>query len=408
MDIAIIAIGAELMSGNVTDTNTGFLARLIDSEGWRLVHSCQIDDDPSSIVRAIDNAMQLADVVLTTGGLGPTKDDLTKEVMAQYFGGRLVYNEEAALNVERIFKARGLEMNRLTATQAMVPDCCKVIPNMVGTAPVMWFERSGKVLIAMPGVPREMRHTSSTEVIPRLRALAPHAKPLTHRFAIVEGVSESLVNEGINETPEDWAIRRVKVAYLPQLGYLKMRFDSPDPELADRALSEFYHNLFPFNTIALDDVTPAEALVNILKERHLTLATAESCTGGNIAHKITEIAGCSEVYMGGIVSYSNEMKINTLGVNPKTIKTYGAVSEQTVAEMVAGASRVAGTTTAIATSGIAGPGGGSTEKPVGTVCIGVYHDNEVYTETFRFPGTRTEIIERATVKAIVLLLRKIL
>lgn len=405
MKVSIIAIGDELLLGNVVDTNTPFMASLIDANNWQLVHSCQVHDDPCDILFAIKEGMRRSDVVLTTGGLGPTKDDITKQVLCEYFGGTLVHDESVAANVERIFAERGLPMNPLTASQAMVPDCCKVIPNATGTAPVMWFEREGKILVSMPGVPREMRYTFTREVLPRLRARDSETEvTMHHRYFLLEGISESAVDGKLSDAGSTGALHEIHKAYLPQTGYLKIRLDSTDLPLMERAVMEMEQTYGQY-IFAREDVKPAEALIDCLKGNNLTVSTAESCTGGNIARLITSVAGSSAVYNGTVVSYSNDMKAGVLGVDRAIIDTLGAVSEPVAREMAAGVARIALTDCAISTSGIAGPGGATPGKPVGTVCIGVKTPGGCTATTLHFNGNRTEVIERASVKAIVMLLR---
>lgn len=405
MNVSIIAIGDELLLGNVVDTNTPFMASLIDAAGWQLVHSCQVHDDPCDILFAVKEAMRRSDVVLTTGGLGPTKDDITKQVLCEFFGGSLVHDASVAANVERIFAERGLPMNALTASQAMVPSSCTVIPNASGTAPVMWFERDGKVLVSMPGVPREMRYTFTREVLPRLhRLIANTEHPTLHRFFLLEGISESAVDTKLSSEDCPTLLREIHKAYLPQPGYLKIRLDHTDPDILERAAYEFEQILAQY-IFAREDVKPAEALIDALRARSMTVSTAESCTGGNIAHLITSIAGSSAVFNGSVVSYSNDMKTNVLGVPADMIAENGAVSVPVAAAMADGAAQLAGTHCAVATSGIAGPGGATPGKPVGTVCIAVRTPDGTLSDTYRFTGNRTEVIERASVKALILLLR---
>ena len=377
MNVSIIAIGDELLLGNVVDTNTPFMASLIDAAGWQLVHSCQVHDDPCDILFAVKEAMRRSDVVLTTGGLGPTKDDITKQVLCEFFGGKLVHDASVAANVERIFAERGLPMNALTASQAMVPSSCTVIPNASGTAPVMWFERDGKVLVSMPGVPREMRYTFTREVLPRLHSLIANTEhPTLHRFFLLEGISESAVDTKLSGEECPAELRDIHKAYLPQPGYLKIRLDHTDNDTLAKAAQQF-EQLMGQYIFAREDVKPAEALIDTLRARSMTVSTAESCTGGNIAHLITSIAGSSAVFNGSVVSYSNDMKINGL----------------------------AHTHCSVATSGIAGPGGATPGKPVGTVCIAVKTPSGTHSDTYRFTGNRAEVIERASVKALILLLR---
>lgn len=407
MKVCVIAIGDELLLGSIVDTNTPFIASLADAEGWDMVWSCHVGDEAADIREAVSEGFRRADVVLTTGGLGPTKDDITKQVMCGIFGCGMRRDEEVAANVERIFRERGLKMNDLTTSQAMVPDKCQVVPNAVGTAPIMWFDRDDKVLVSMPGVPREMRYVFVNEVIPRLRSrFSTVVVTHMHRFVNTESISESDVNAAVDLLPGDAALRSVHLAYLPQSGYLRLRVDGADEALLDRAVGEL-RAILGDHVIYEGDLTPAEALVARLCARGLTVSSAESCTGGNIAHLLTLVPGSSEVYMGSVVSYSNDVKHRVLGVGLRTLEENGAVSIPVVEEMVAGAARVAATDCAMATSGIAGPGGAVPGKPVGTVCIAVKTPAGVRSATCRFPGDRREVITRASVKAITMLLREL-
>lgn len=404
MKVTVIAIGDELLLGNIVDTNTPFMASLVDAQGWEMIYSCHVGDSAADIREAIDEGFRRADVVLTTGGLGPTKDDITKKVMCGYFGCGMRLDEGVAANVERIFRERGLKMNDLTASQALVPELCTVVPNAVGTAPVMWFEREGKVLVSMPGVPREMRYVFTREVLPRLSRRFAASSHHFHRFINTEGISESDVNTMIDAVTPSSALQRVHVAYLPQSGYLKLRLDGADDALLDEASAQL-RAMLGKKVIFEGDMSPAEALIERLRARSLTVSSAESCTGGNIAHIITSVPGCSDVFAGSVVSYSNTVKMNLLGVSAGTLGRCGAVSEEVVAQMVEGVAVATGTGCAVATSGIAGPGGATPGKPVGTVCIAAKCLEKVVTETCHFPGDRSEVISRASVRAVIRLIR---
>lgn len=405
MNISVIAIGDELMLGNVVDTNTPFIAELADRQGWKIVHTCHVRDDADDMIFAIKDALRRSDVVLTTGGLGPTKDDITKKVLCEYFNCGLVLNRDVEANVERIFHDRGLEMNELTRSQAMVPEACRVLPNAAGTAPVMWFERDGKVLASMPGVPREMRYTFTSEVIPALRQWAGVSEGLIqHRTLLLEGISESAVQSLVDNLNEAEPLQQVHIAYLPQTGYLKLRLDHTDAGLLDRAIAQV-NEITGGLVIANDDITPAEALIELLRKRGLNVSTAESCTGGNIAHLITSVPGSSAVYEGSIVSYSNVVKMRQLNVPAVDLENHGAVSREVALAMSAGVAEAISTGCAIATTGIAGPGGAVEGKPVGTVWISVKTPAAHHAELFHFNGNRADIIERASVKGIVMLLR---
>ena len=412
MQLTVIAIGDELLIGQVVDTNSGMIARAISPAGWEVNEVRVVADAPDAITDAIDRAFEKTDVIITTGGLGPTKDDLTKNVLARYFGGTLVRDPEVTANIERVFAGRGLKLNPLTADQALVPTSCTVIQNVVDTAPIMWFEREdGKVLVAMPGVPFETE-TMFPEVFARLQERFPTLTRIAHRVVMVAGLTESALAMRLAEW-EEKAPANVHLAYLPKQGVIRLRVDvhaSTQEEaeaLAQKAADEICALLEPGQVIARRDAQPPEILLDMCREHGLTLATAESCTGGNIAHQLTLVPGASDVVAGGIVSYSNHVKQALLGVREETLATHGAVSIPVVEQMAMGATVATGATIAVATSGIAGPGGGSAEKPVGTVCIAAClnrpgEEPRIVSATKRFNGNRSRIIETSTTHAILM------
>ena len=409
MDISIIVIGDELLIGQVTDTNSGWIARHVNPLGWNVKSVKVIGDNESEILKAIDEGFAQADLVLTTGGLGPTKDDITKEAMRKYFGGSMVYDTEVEKNVLEVVEKRHLKINDLTAAQAYVPSSCRVIQNRVGTAPIMWFEREGKVLVAMPGVPFETEQMMEREVIPQLMHHFCSDEHIMHRTFIVIDYSESALAMKLeqfeNGTPES-----IHLAYLPRPGIIRLRLTGRsadgDKLAADMdRLSSQLHDLLGNSIISYEDKPVAAILGDMLRERNLTVSTAESCTGGNIAHEITEIAGSSDYYVGSVVSYSNEVKQSVLGVSPSVLAAEGAVSKPVVEQMCRGVGALLRTQCSIATSGIAGPGGGSLEKPVGTVWICVQCGEKQVAERCHFPGTRDRVIDRATMTGMLMLIK---
>lgn len=411
MDISVIAIGDELLIGQVVDTNSGTIAKIVNPVGWKIRSVRIVADDADEIKRAITAAMAETDIVLTTGGLGPTKDDITKQTLCDYFGGEMIYDKDVEANVLEVVAKRGLKINPLTAAQAYVPSSCKVIQNRVGTAPLMWFENDGKVLVSMPGVPFEMEEMFQTEVFPQLRAKFNKGEVVVHKTFIVIDHSESVLAGKLDEfernMPSD-----VHLAYLPKPGIIRLRltaFGSDkgkiESEIAD--LTNQLYDIVGESIISCEDKMPAEILGDMLRAKSMTVATAESCTGGNIAHEITSVAGSSDYYYGSVVSYANEVKENVLGVNAEVIRTEGAVSEPVVRQMVAGACRVIGTDCAIATSGIAGPGGGTPEKPVGTVWIATKAGGDVVAKCYHFAGNRSRVINHATMMAEVQLIKQL-
>lgn len=410
MKVSIIVIGDELLLGQVTDTNSGDIARHIAPYGWEVNDVQTVGDEAGEIRLAIDRAFELSDVVLTTGGLGPTKDDITKTVMCDYFGGELKEDPEVLANVLDVVSRRGFKINKLTAAQAIVPTSCRVIQNRVGTAPIMWFEKDGKVLVSLPGVPFETREIFTTEVFPQLCEKFRTDVDIEHAVLMVTDYTESGLAEKI--APWEEALPEyLHLAYLPKPGLIRLRIDGAHRDKdfitaeVRRAAGELVEMLGDA-VIATEDLTPAEILLRRCRERGLKLATAESCTGGNIAHEITLIAGSSDVFAGSVVSYSNEVKMRVLGVGAETLEANGAVSLPVVREMAEGALRAIGAQVAVATSGIAGPGGGSEEKPVGTVCMAaavVTPDGRTLceTETHHFPGNRRRVIEASTTRVLI-------
>lgn len=408
MKTAVIAIGDELLLGQVIDTNSGAIARMIDPAGWSLEWVKVIHDDADAITSAVDEAFRAADVVLTTGGLGPTKDDITKLTLCRYFGGELRHDETVLDNIKEVFAKRGIQLNPLTEAQALVPTSCRVIQNRVGTAPIMWFERTdGKVLVSMPGVPFETLQMFQSEVFPQLLKKYHSDTHISHRCVIVEGLTESKVAMQLDEW-EEALPDFVHLAYLPKPGIIRLRLDghNTDRALLESTLDRLHAQLcnrFADHLLADSDMTPEESLLQRLRAKGLTVATAESCTGGNIAHRITAIAGCSDCYFGSVVSYDNSVKTNLLNVDPAAIETHGAVSEEVASQMAEGVRKAIGTDCAIATSGIAGPSGATPGKPVGTVCIAIATPERTVAATYHFPGTRDRVIDRASTSALTLL-----
>lgn len=409
MNVEIIVIGDELLIGQVTDTNSGWIARELNHIGWEVTEITAVRDRSREITDALNSSFGRVDVVLMTGGLGPTKDDITKQTLCDYFGGKLVFDESVFANVEAIFRRRKLTMNDSTRNQAYVPNVCTVIQNPVGTAPVMWFERNGKVLVSMPGVPTEMKTVMKEAVISRLREYFQDHSSILHRTCLVKDFTESRLSETLSDF-EAQLPACIKLAYLPTPGVIRLRLTARGDEesyLQKIIDDEFFklRTILGSHLFCGSDTTLAGALGSILTERGETLATAESCTGGNIAHEITRIAGSSVYFKGSVVAYSNEVKTRVLNVLSETLSGFGAVSRETVLQMVSGVQRLLSSDCAIATSGIAGPGGGSVEKPVGMVWIAVRYGERSEAECFCFEGDREQVIARATQSALLMLIQ---
>ncbi len=397
-----------MLIGQVTDTNSGWIARHLTPRGWDVDTVQVVPDDAEHIMRAIDRAIESTDVVLMTGGLGPTKDDITKPTLCRYFGGEMVLDADVERNVREVMERRGLELNEYTRLQAMVPSSCRVIQNEVGTAPLMWFEREGKVLVSMPGVPFELHAMMERAVIPQLLARFCDGEDIEFRTFVITGIIESSLAMMLDEF-ERGLPHGIHLAYLPEGGIIRLRLTGSSTDARqinadmDR-LSCQLHDILGSHIIADGDKRLPEILGEQLRTLGLTLSTAESCTGGNIAHQITSVAGSSDYFRGAVVSYANEVKTSLLGVDERDIIDHGVVSEPVVRQMVAGACRTLGTDCAIATSGIAGPGGGTPDKPVGTVWMAAKCGDRVVAQVKRLPGDRERVINRATLEGQLLLL----
>lgn len=404
MKVSIVIIGDEILLGRVQDTNSGLIARSLSDIGFEVKSVRTVGDKSEDIRAAIEASVAESDLTISTGGLGPTRDDITKPVLAEIFGGELVEDHASTANILRIFAERGLAMNALTQRQALVPSSCRVIVNRFGTAPIMWFERAWHVMVAMPGVPFETRGMLP-DVCSCVKEYFGNQRLVRHAEYTVCGISESSLAESL-ASYEDALPDGCKLAYLPGSGEIVLRIDGV-PGMADETFDALCASLESSVGDKLAGHGRAgvpEQLLHRLRKHSYHLASAESCTGGNIAHMVTAIAGCSDVFNGSVVSYANEVKTNVLGVDSKDIERYGAVSEPVVRQMVEGVARLCGAECAVATSGIAGPGGGSEDKPVGTVWIAVRTPDGIRTELCHFRGDREAIIARASTKALIMLL----
>lgn len=408
MKTEIIVIGDELLIGQVIDTNSAWIAAELNRSGWEVCRIATVRDDADAIAEAITSAFSRVDVVLMTGGLGPTSDDITKPVLCRYFGGKMIFNEEIFQQVKRYFDGRNLPMNESTRRQAEVPDVCTVIPNPVGTAPVMWFENNGKILVSMPGVPHEMRVAMKGSVIPRLRQCYNDHDAIIHRTLMVYRNTESGLSERLTEFEASMP-ECIRLAYLPTPGVVRLRLTARgiDEAMLTDLLNEQIAKLRAIlgtDIFAEEDTTIAGALGKILLKKSCKVATAESCTGGNIAREITAIAGSSAYFNGSIVAYHNQIKQNLLHVPDELLQKHGAVSREVVEAMAAGVQQALSVNCSMATSGIAGPDGGTPEKPVGTVWMAAGYGNHVITECGHFSGSRSYIIERATQRVLLMLI----
>lgn len=406
MNAIIITIGDEILMGQILDTNSQYMARRLTEIGVEVIEELSIPDKQEEIYETVDYAMQEADLILVTGGLGPTKDDVTKKVLAEYFGSRLVFNPQAMEWLEELLRDRNLPMNENNRSQAYLPDNCRVLRNFKGTASGMWFERGWKSLISMPGVPFEMEHLVDTYVIPDLKAKYPHLQ-LEFRMLKVYDVPESQLAQHL-ELWENSLGEGLKLAYLPSPGLVRLRITAKGE--AVKHLDETYRGLkevLKGMKFTEGDDTLEKQIGTVLRKKGVTIATAESCTGGEIARLITSVPGSSGYYKGSVVSYANEVKTNVLGVNAADIEREGAVSETVVLQMAEGVKKLMNTDYAVSTSGVAGPDGGTPGKPVGTVWIGIATPAKTYARKYVFSFTRERNIAKAAAKALELVMMEV-
>ena len=408
MRAEIITIGDELLIGQVVDTNSAWIAEQLNAYGIELYQITSVHDERAHILTTLDEAFDRADIVLTTGGLGPTKDDITKQVLCDYFGTHLIEDTRVRAHIQEIYKDRPDVLNRLTATQWMVPECAEILENRVGSAPLMVFHKENKLLATMPGVPYEMKIAMEEQILPYIDSKIRRFEDskILHHTLQVTGIAESSLAI-LLEVYEASMPSALHLAYLPKDGIIRLRLSSYGG-MTQGEMEQWFEKLkyLVRDYLIADTDEPLEVIVGrILKERGMTIATAESCTGGKLAALLSKHAGSSAFYKGSIIAYSNEVKENVLKVNRDYLDTYGAVSEQVVTLMAYGAKKVLNTDYAIATSGIAGPTGGSPEKPVGTVWIAVATPQKVYSECLHLGKLREQITDRACTKTLVKLLR---
>lgn len=403
----IITIGDEILIGQIVDTNSAWMAERLNKAGIKVAQITSIPDQSNAIKLTLDAALERADIVLITGGLGPTRDDVTKQTLADYFGLPLEIDPATLAHVEAYFNKLNRPMLAANVKQAEVPKGCTVIKNKNGTAPCMWFEKDGKIFVSMPGVPFEMKYLIDEEVIPRLvsRFALPH---IVHKTILTANIGESFLAALITDI-EDQLPAYISLAYLPKLGQVRLRLSGvgKDRQRIEAEVEQFAQQIMERTSqylIADIDTTLYDAAVKKLIHKNLTLSTAESCTGGLVGHLLTSVEGSSEVYAGGGITYTNEMKHKLLGVKWETLKEFGAVSEETAKEMALGAQKRFNSDYAIATTGIAGPGGAEAGKPVGTIWIALAYRGEVSAKLLSLNGRRQQNIERTAMSTFIMLL----
>ena len=399
----IITIGDEILIGQVVDTNSAWLGEQLNLHGIEVVKISSISDKHDQIIEALALAEKHADLVLITGGLGPTKDDITKKALCDFFDCGMLKNEQVLKHVVDMLSRRNVVINSMNEEQAMVPESCTILHNPNGTAPGMWFEQIDTIFVSMPGVPFEMKDITRKEILPRLSETG-RTKAIYHQTVLTYGVPESMLAEKI----EDWEQALpafIKLAYLPSQLMVRLRLSAygENEDLLKNEVDkqiEQLKNIIPNDIFGYNGETLASATGDILKQLGKTLSIAESCTGGKIAHFFTSNAGSSTFFRGAIVAYANEVKKNQLNVQPETLNKFGAVSQEVAEQMALGVKNALGTDYAIATTGIAGPDGGTEEKPVGTVWISIAGQQKVYSKRYNFAHNRERNILRSTQSAI--------
>ncbi|MFT4665273.1 MAG: nicotinamide-nucleotide amidase [Polaribacter sp.] len=403
MKVQIITIGDELLIGQVIDTNSAWMGQELNKVGFEIDKITSISDEEKAITTTLRTALEAVDVVLLTGGLGPTKDDITKKVLADFYNAKMVFDESTFNRIQRLFDKLGRSTTDAHLQQAYMPDKATILLNKMGTAPGMWFEEEGKVVVSMPGVPYEMKYLMEAEVIPKLLKQF-QGTPLVHRTICTVGEGESRLAKRLTpflDTLPDF----INVAYLPGTGIVRIRLtargenETELQQLLEEKVKEI-EAIIPEFIFGFDKESLETALGAILQKQNKMLALAESCTGGYIAQRITSKAGCSAYFAGGFVTYSNKLKMDILGVKPKTLEEHGAVSEQTVLEMLEGCLKRTEADVAIAVSGIAGPSGGTPDKPVGTIWVAVGNLKEQRTRLLQLGKDRTRNIEYTATQAL--------
>lgn len=404
MKAEIITIGDEILIGQTVDTNSAYMGKELNAIGVTVSRITSISDTREDIIQSITEAQARVDLVILTGGLGPTKDDITKFTLCEYFNTELIVYPEVEKYVRDIFEKRNRPILETNLKQAELPKDCDVIPNKIGTASGMWFERAGKVVVSMPGVPYEMKYLMQNGVLNKIRETF-ETPAVLHKTIMTTGAGESFLADKIVDWENSLTQEDIHIAYLPSSGVVKIRLSivsenrEEAQEKIDRKVMELLQ-LIPNYVYGFDDLPLEKAVGQILLENNLTISTAESCTGGFVAHMITSIAGSSAYFVGSVLSYANEIKKQELGVRNSDLENFGAVSAQVVEQMALEVRKKMKTDYSIATSGVAGPDGGSEEKPVGFVWIAVASKDGVVSKSFNFENDRGRNIQRASIAAL--------
>ena len=404
MNAELITIGDELLIGQTVDTNGSWMGEQLNLLGIKVSQISSIRDDRSHILSSLDIAINRSQLVLITGGLGPTNDDITKNTLCEYFDSTLTVNTQVLERITAYFSSRNLKMLQVNSDQALLPDNCEVLHNSRGTASGMWFEKNKVIFIALPGVPYEMKGIFLDAIVPKLKD-KKLVSNVVNKTVKTQGIGESFLAEIIKDWEDEINRSGLKLAYLPSPGIVKLRISAfgGDEKILSQRIEYFIaqlKELIPDYIYGYEKDKIEEVVGNLLRKRKSTLSLAESCTGGNIAHMITGISGSSDYYKGSIVAYSNELKESFLNVDPNSIISYGAVSKQVVEQMALGSNKQFNTDYSIASSGIAGPNGGSNEKPVGTVWIAIANKNRVISKKLTLGDNRERNILISSLSAL--------
>lgn len=411
MNAEIITIGDELLIGQVVDTNSAWLGQQLTMNGIRLARKTAVADQPEQIGLALDEALKRSELILITGGLGPTKDDLTKDTLAAFFGMKMRFDENVLRHITELFAKFGREVTPTNRTQAEVPEGCTAIHNANGTAPGMWFEHEGKIIVSMPGVPYEMKSMFTDEVLPKIRTKFS-LPAIYHRTVMTQGIGESWLSDTLVDWEASLKKNDIGLAYLPAPGMVRLRLTAygNDPAVlkkkVDAGITELPALIGKY-IFATEDTTLEQVIGNLLTKKKQTVVTAESCTGGYIAHLLTSVPGSSAYYPGSLLTYAYEMKTQLLDIPSDLMTKHGAVSEEVVKMMATNVRRKLNADYSIATSGIAGPGGGTEDKPVGTVWIAVATNDGVEAKKFQFGDNRERNIIRSAQAGLMMLYSKI-
>jgi nicotinamide-nucleotide amidase len=406
----IITIGDEILIGQIINTNSAKIAEMLNLSGISVRQMLSVSDDRKTILSALEEARKNVQIIILTGGLGPTKDDKTKPALCEFFNTKLIFHEPSYLNTSRIFSERNLPMTEENKKQSLLPEHCIPLENKIGTAWGMWFEKEGIVTISLPGVPYEMMHLMEKQVMPRLKEKFK-TPAIIHRTIITQGIGESWLADKIAHW-EDTLPEHIKLAYLPSPGMVRLRLSAAGENKAElenevNVQIELLKTIIPEEICCYEKETLQEVVGKLLREKKAFLSTAESCTGGYISHLITSVAGSSDYYLGSVISYSNAIKQAELGVREDDLQEKGAVSKEVAEQMAVGVKLKFKTDYSIAVTGIAGPGGGSEEKPVGTVWIAIAGPNGVKSKRFLFGDNRERNILRTALTALNMLRKEL-